>query len=283
MMMNPFTEVYATGLACLVPVLVAMLGSLVLGVSIGLLNTPVAKSATRAMWAEIDGVRKKLADTEDKLAISNSILAQRLKVREDEAAAARRPLEQEISTLNAQVAMLKMGLVAAKRIVPVEPDKATRPVERIAEDPEQFARIAALEKEASRVPALIAELDELYTRVNKAPKKTPLAKAALKQQPLPEQVYRVMSSTFGKRIEQDDLKIVEGIGPKIAEHLGKHGLRTWSDMAAAKPAQLKKVLDEAGDRFQLHDPSNWPEQCRMMVENRWDELRKYQRKLSSAR
>ena len=71
---------------------------------------------------------------------------------------------------------------------------------------------------------------------------------------------------------------MDGIGPKIAEQLQKNGLRTWADVAAAEPARLREVLDEAGEHYHLHDPSTWPEQCKLMVENRWEELRRYQGK-----
>lgn len=267
--MNPFAETYALVLDSLVPVFVAMLGSLILGTMIGLACATTPERVMAALRADHERTRRKLIETEDKLALSGSILTQRLKIRDEEAAAARRPLEQEVSTLNAQVHSLKMALVAAKRPVPTE-------------GASERARIAELEKEAARIPALEKEL-ELLRQQPKRKKPAPLAKNGVKPQPLPEQVFRVMSGTFGRRIEQDDLKLVEGIGPKIAEQLNKHGLKTWADVATAKPAQLKKVLAEAGDRFQMHDPSSWPEQCRMMVEHRWDELRKYQRKLSSAR
>src|SRR5436190_3400930 len=267
-MMDPFTEVYTTGLACLVPVSVVMLGTLILGTLIGLVSEPGNRKMIATLQVDLEGTRKKLAESEDKLALSGSILRQRLKLRDDEAAAARRGLEQEISTLNAEVNSLKMALVATKRSTPTSAEMASRHVERAAADPAHLTRIAALEKEAARVPVLIKELDELYQQVNKTPKKTPPSKVVTKPQPLPEQVFRVMSGTFGKRIEQDDLKLVEGIGPKIAEQLTRHGLKTWADIAAAKPAQIKKVLEEAGDRFHLHDPSTWPEQCKMMVEHR---------------
>lgn len=266
--MNPFAEAYSLTIVPLVPVFVAMLGSLVLGALIGLASASAPKRVLAALRADHERTRRKLAESEDKLALSGSILTQRLKIRDEEAAAARRPLEQEVSTLSAQVHSLKMALVAAKRTMPLE-------------GPNERARLAELEKEAARVPALLKELESLR-RSPKTKKSTP-AKAASKPQPLPEQVFRVMSGSFGRRIEQDDLQLVEGIGPKIAEQLSKHGLKTWADVATAKPAQLKKVLEEAGDRFQMHDPSTWPEQCRMMVEHRWYELRKYQRKLSSAR
>ena len=267
--MNPFAETYALAFDSLVPVFVAMLGALVLGTMIGLASATTPKRIMAALRADHERTRRKLIETEDKLALSGSILTQRLKIRDDENAATRRPLEQEVSSLSAQVHSLKMALVAAKRPVPTEGST-------------DRARIAELEKEAARVPALLKELESLKQQP-KLKKSVPPVKAASKPQPLPEQVFRVMSGTFGRRIEQDDLKLVEGIGPKIAEQLSKHGLKTWADVATAKPAQLKKVLEEAGDRFQMHDPSSWPEQCRMMVEHRWDELRKYQRKLSNAR
>jgi predicted flap endonuclease-1-like 5' DNA nuclease len=169
--------------------------------------------------------------------------------------------------LNAEIAALKMALAAAKRPAPVSREDTFRHATRLAE----------LEREAARVPKLIKELEALRAQP------TAPTKRSAKPQPLPQQVYQLMSSTFGKRIAPDDLQLVEGIGPKIAEHLARHGLKTWADIATAKPAQLRKVLDAGGDRFQLHDPAHWPTQCKLMVENRWDELRKYQRKLSSAR
>lgn len=283
-MINPLADLYTIGLELLLPVLVLMLGALVLGTLIGYWNSPVPQNTTRLLHTELELLRKKLADTEDKVAVSGSIMSQRLAAREEEVLAERRAFEQQITSLNAQVTSLKMALVAARRTVPAAPHvSATRHVDRIAADPADLARIADLERVVARVPALLQEVDDLRRLL--AAEQTDASPVAIKpplKTPSPAK-YSALSKTFGKRIAKDDLKMVEGIGPKIAEHLGKHGMKTWSDVATAKPEQLKQLLSEAGDRFQLHDPSSWPKQCRLMVEDRWEELRKYQRKLSSAR
>jgi len=77
-------------------------------------------------------------------------------------------------------------------------------------------------------------------------------------------------------IEQDDLKLVEGVGPKIEELLKASNINTWSDIAAADVKTLKAVLTKGGDRFQMHDPSSWSDQAALAVENKWDELEEYQ-------
>ncbi len=91
--------------------------------------------------------------------------------------------------------------------------------------------------------------------------------------------YKMASSFFGKKIIADDLKLVEGIGPKIEEVFHKAGLKTWASVAASKPAKLKEILVAAGERFQMHDPGTWPKQCQMMVDDEWVALSKYQETL----
>lgn len=271
--MDPLANLYTTGLDCLVPVLALMSGALVLGTLIGWTGNTGGKADLERMGAELERERKALADARTRLDKAGSLLNQRQKAREEELAA-QNTSEHEIATLNAEVASLKMALAAAKRPAPMAHEDTFRHATRLAE----------VEREAARVPKLMKELDDLRARAALAAKQSSAPKATRpSSQPLPEQVYKLMSTSFGRRIEPDDLELVEGIGPKIAEHLSKHGMKTWADVASAKPAQLRKVLDTAGDRFQLHDPAHWPEQCKLMVENRWEELRKYQRKLSNAR
>lgn len=81
----------------------------------------------------------------------------------------------------------------------------------------------------------------------------------------------------------DDLKRVEGIGPKIESLLKDAGIRTWSDLAGASASQLRSVLDEAGPRFRMHDPSSWPRQARLAAEGKWDDLAAYQGELKGGR
>jgi large subunit ribosomal protein L27 len=74
----------------------------------------------------------------------------------------------------------------------------------------------------------------------------------------------------------DDLKIVEGIGPKIETLLKEGGISTWAELAAASEDRLKEILDAAGPRYQIHDPSTWPAQAKFAAEGKWDELKEYQ-------
>ncbi|MEM7353439.1 MAG: hypothetical protein AAF657_21765 [Acidobacteriota bacterium] len=70
----------------------------------------------------------------------------------------------------------------------------------------------------------------------------------------------------------DDLKRIEGIGPKIERLLHARGLTTWQQLAEAEVAFLQSILDDAGPRFRIHDPAPWPEQASLAAKGAWDEL-----------
>lgn len=78
---------------------------------------------------------------------------------------------------------------------------------------------------------------------------------------------------------KDDLRVVEGIGPKIEEILNQQGIYTWRELAMTPVSNLQNILANAGKRFQMHDPSSWPEQAKMADQGKWDELRKWQDEL----
>lgn len=81
----------------------------------------------------------------------------------------------------------------------------------------------------------------------------------------------------------DDLKIVEGIGPKIEELLNKEGILTFAQLATTAPERLKEILHAAGPRFQMHDPATWPEQSALARDGKWDDLKKWQDELNKGR
>ena len=81
------------------------------------------------------------------------------------------------------------------------------------------------------------------------------------------------SSVLGRRIVQDDLKAVVGIGPAIERLCHGVGIRTWWDLAGAENDILTSMLADAGPRFGRHDPSTWSEQAKRFAEGRWDEAR----------
>ena len=79
-----------------------------------------------------------------------------------------------------------------------------------------------------------------------------------------------------KKYAKDDLVAVEGIGPKISDILKKEGITTWSELADTPVSRLQSIMQQAGDRFQLADPSTWPQQAAMARDGRWKELYAYQ-------
>ena len=87
---------------------------------------------------------------------------------------------------------------------------------------------------------------------------------------------KLVAKKMGFSTNPEDLKIVEGIGPKIEGLLKDAGIQNWSDLAAASVERLKEILSEAGDRYRLADPSTWAEQADLAANGQWDELKEYQ-------
>ncbi len=86
-----------------------------------------------------------------------------------------------------------------------------------------------------------------------------------------------------KGAKLDDLKIVEGVGPKIEQLLKEGGINTWAELAAADVDRLKEILDAAGPRYQIHNPATWPAQAKFAAEGKFEELKEYQEMLLGGR
>lgn len=69
----------------------------------------------------------------------------------------------------------------------------------------------------------------------------------------------------------DDLKRIEGIGPKIAQLLQEHGISTYAQLAATDGSRLLEILTAA--RLQhLARPETWAEQAALAAQGDWDAL-----------
>lgn len=84
-------------------------------------------------------------------------------------------------------------------------------------------------------------------------------------------------------VKPDDLKKIEGIGPKIAEILTGAGFTTFASLAEADVDKIKEILAEAGSRYKSHDPTTWPKQAAMASEGKWDELKQWQDELKGGK
>lgn len=79
----------------------------------------------------------------------------------------------------------------------------------------------------------------------------------------------------------DDLTRIEGIGPKIAEHLSTAGITTFAQLTQASAAELKDFLAAGG--FDSQDPTTWADQAQLAVAGEWDKLSQWQDQLNGGR
>ena len=84
-------------------------------------------------------------------------------------------------------------------------------------------------------------------------------------------------------ISGDDLKTIEGIGPKIAELLNNAGIATFAQLADSDDATVQQVLIDAGPSFNRHDATTWNEQAALARDGKWDELKELQDRLKGGR
>lgn len=85
-------------------------------------------------------------------------------------------------------------------------------------------------------------------------------------------------AAFGKNIKENDLKLVEGIGPKIEGLFHNFDIKTWKKLSETSADTCQKVLDSGGKRYRIHDPASWPMQAKMAYEGHWEQLAEWQEK-----
>jgi large subunit ribosomal protein L21 len=87
-------------------------------------------------------------------------------------------------------------------------------------------------------------------------------------------------ATAKKSSKADDLKKVEGIGPKIAETLVEAGISTFAELAKTDAAKISEII--AGVRGN-HVTDTWPAQAQLAADGKWDELKKWQDELDGGK
>ncbi len=85
------------------------------------------------------------------------------------------------------------------------------------------------------------------------------------------------------KVVKDDLKKIEGIGPKIADLLVAKGIITFADLSQTSSDTLKNILDGAGSKYKMHDPSTWAKQASLAANGNWDALKKLQDELNGGK
>ncbi|MEN0050930.1 MAG: hypothetical protein AAF806_27945 [Bacteroidota bacterium] len=87
----------------------------------------------------------------------------------------------------------------------------------------------------------------------------------------------------GKKYKMDDLKIIEGIGPKIESLLHAASITTWLELSETAADEIRTILIAENPRYRIHDPTTWDLQAGLASESKWEELKKLQDDLKGGR
>jgi predicted flap endonuclease-1-like 5' DNA nuclease len=152
------------------------------------------------------------------------------------------------------------------------------------------AKLAAAEKQAKK---LTTDNTELLARLSAQEKESELlkdriAQGELEKVELREIVKDVVTSMDATEQQaatepEDDLKKIEGIGPKIEKILHKEGIHSFAQLADADEVTLKEILMRQGERFRVHNPQTWPLQATLARDKKWNELKLLQADLQGGR
>lgn len=139
--------------------------------------------------------------------------------------------------------------------------------------------IKKLEEENTKLKADLNLCNQKLSESDKPTKtKSPSASIAPSQAKTSSFNAAEAKAALGKRVKENDLKIVEGIGPKIEGLFHNFGIKTWKDLSEISTNKCQEVLNSGGDRYRIHDPASWPMQAKMAYEGQWTELGKWQDK-----
>ncbi|RRQ50323.1 50S ribosomal protein L21 [Maribacter algicola] len=103
--------------------------------------------------------------------------------------------------------------------------------------------------------------------------------AAKKETPVEKSVASKPKAAKAKAAA-DDLKKVEGIGPKIAETLNAAGITTFAELAKSTPEKISEIITDVRGN---HVTDTWPAQAKLAAEGKWDELKKWQDELDGGK
>ena len=76
---------------------------------------------------------------------------------------------------------------------------------------------------------------------------------------------KVRTASSKSDVAKDDLKIIDGIGPKIESLLNQAGIFNFKRLIATDQKELRKILDAAGPTFRTHNPETWKEQAQLAI------------------
>jgi len=175
-----------------------------------------------------------------------------------------------------------------------EKDVETQKVKKAVEKQQSKMEISTL-GELEGFASLKEQFREAQTKVVPPPPPAAIEIPAVKAEPIAEaiaeeanavEVEKPVAEKAAKKPKADkgdDLKIIEGIGPKIAELLAADGIDGFAALANASIEQLQAILEKGGSRYKMHDPGTWAQQADLAAKGEWETLKELQDKLKGGK
>jgi predicted flap endonuclease-1-like 5' DNA nuclease len=186
------------------------------------------------------------ADVQAKNAASGLALQSKLSAIEGELLKLREEKNKALADLDAARAEKTMSASAASEIEPLK-DQIALSIKSLAEmESELKSTMQALKVQEDKFSALLQEKNKLEETLEK----------------------------MAVSVKPDNLKRIEGIGPKLEEMLNENNIYTYRQLSDAAPAHLKAILDKGGEAYRIHDPGTWPEQAKLLSEGKIEEFEK---------
>lgn len=186
------------------------------------------------------------ADVQAKNAASGLALQSKLSALEGELVKLREERNKALADLDSAKAEKTISTTAANEIQPLK-DQIALSIKSLSEmESELKSTMQALKVQEDKFSALLQEKNKLEETLEK----------------------------MAVSVKPDDLKRIEGIGPKLEEMLNENKIYTFRQLSDAAPAHLKAILDKGGEAYRIHDPGTWPEQAKLLSEGKIEEFEK---------
>jgi predicted flap endonuclease-1-like 5' DNA nuclease len=145
-----------------------------------------------------------------------------------------------------------------------------RPAPRTYQAPHAVPHVPPAEPEMPAEP-------ELAEKVAAEPEPEPAEEA----EPEPAFEAEEPAEKAEAEAEKQNLKRIEGIGPKIESVLQAAGILSYAQLAETVPDRLEEILADA--RIRIADPTTWPEQAALAAAGDWQGLELLQSQLKGGR
>lgn len=178
------------------------------------------------------------------------------------------------STLYGVKGQIKVGGKRIKELLNKEGEIEIPSVKKTAKKAAAKAR-KTVKKTAAKTKSTVKAATK--TAAKKTAKRKTTVKAATKTS---AKKKATVKRTAKKTLKADKLQLIEGVGPKLEAILRKNGITTFKQLAKTKVTTLRTILEKAGPRYNIHNPSTWAQQAKFAAAGKFSDLVKFQASLN---